>query len=169
MLLKKINKVCGYISGALILVSSGVVMYDVVCRYFFNSPSLYAPYITAFLMLGVVFIGTSWALQSGGHVYVEMIVDKLKPLPRRVCFTIGYGFSMVFVGALARACWSFAVTAFQEGWRAQGNLPLPSVILYGTMTFGAVLLFITLVAKLISLWRDKTETETETEAETKNG
>ncbi|MCL1896286.1 MAG: TRAP transporter small permease subunit [Clostridiales bacterium] len=155
MILKIINKVCGYISGMLILIAAIVIMYDVVCRYFFNSPSLYAPYIAAFLILGAVFIGTAWALQAGGHVFVELVTDKLKPLQRKVCFTIGYSFAMVFVGALTRACWNFSLTAAEAGWRAQGNLPIPSVILYGVMTFGAALLFVSLFAKIVETWRAK--------------
>ena len=146
-------------SGSLILVASIVIMYDVVCRYFFNAPSLYAPYIAAFLMLGAVFIGTAWAMQAGGHVYVEILTDKMKPLTRKICFSVGYGLAMVFVFALTRACFNFAQKAFESGWRAQGNLPIPSVILYGVMTFGAVLLLITLVAKLIEVWQKKSEAE----------
>jgi len=155
MLLKKINKILGYISGALILVAAVVIMYDVVCRYFFNSPSLYAPYISAFLMLGAIFIGTAWALQAGGHVYVELLTDKMKPLPRKISFTVGYAFSMVFVFALTRACFNFSLTAAAANWKAQGNLPIPSVILYGVMAFGSALLLVTLVAKVIETWRKK--------------
>jgi TRAP-type C4-dicarboxylate transport system permease small subunit len=154
MLLKRFNKLCGYIASILILISAGVIMYDVVCRYFFNAPSLYAPYISAFLMLGAVFIGTGYALQAGGHVFVELLVDKMRPLPRRISFTVGYVFSMVFVGALTRACWQFSVKAVQNGWKAQGNLPIPSVILYGVMTFGAALLFITLIMMIVDIWRN---------------
>jgi TRAP-type C4-dicarboxylate transport system permease small subunit len=157
MILKKINKICGYASGIMILIAAAVIMYDVVCRYFLNSPSLYAPFISQFIMLGAIFIGTSWALQAGGHVYVELLTDKLPPLPRKICFTIGYVFSMIFVGALASACFSFTLTAAESNWKAQGNLPLPSVILYGVMSLGAALLFITLIMKIVETWKQKKE------------
>ncbi|MDR1571187.1 MAG: TRAP transporter small permease [Clostridiales Family XIII bacterium] len=155
MFLRKFNRICGYAAGAIILLSALVIMYDVVCRYFFNAPSLYAPYIAAFLMLGAVFIGTGYALQAGGHVFVELLVDKMRPALRRVSLTIGYAFSMVFVGALTRACWQFSVKAVQSGWKAQGNLPIPSVILYGVMTFGSALLLATLVMMIVELWRGR--------------
>ncbi|MDR0852640.1 MAG: TRAP transporter small permease [Clostridiales Family XIII bacterium] len=159
MFLKKFNKICGYIAGALVLIAALVIIYDVISRYAFNAPSLYAPYISAFLILGSAFIGTAYAMQSGGHVYVEIFVDKLKPLPRKICFTIGYVMSLVFVGALTRACWQFSLKAVDAGWRAQGNLPIPSVILYGIMTFGAAVLFITIIYKMIQMWRGKEEEE----------
>jgi TRAP-type C4-dicarboxylate transport system permease small subunit len=155
MFLKKFNKICGYIAGALILISAGVIMYDVVCRYFFNSPSLYAPYISAFLMLGAVFIGTAYAMQAGGHVFVELLVDKMGSTLRRVSVTVGYVFSLIFVGALTRACWQFSVRAVENSWKAQGNLPIPSVILYGIMTFGSAMLFITIITMTVSVWRNR--------------
>ncbi|MDR3296190.1 MAG: TRAP transporter small permease [Clostridiales Family XIII bacterium] len=155
MILKTINKICGYIAGALVFISALIMLYDVFCRYVLNAPSLYAPYIAAFLILGSAFIGTAYALQNGGHVHVEILVDKLNPAARKICYTAGYAFSMVFVAFLTRACWQFAVKAAQSNWKAQGNLPIPSVILYGVMVFGAVLLFITLAAKAVALWTKK--------------
>lgn len=148
----KFNRICGYIAGSFVLGAAAVMLYDVFCRYALNSPSLYAPYIAAFLVLGAAFVGTAYALQAGGHVHVEIIVDKLKPLPRKICYTIGYCFSIIFVFFLTRACWQFAVKAVAENWKAQGNLPLPSVILYGVMVFGSVALLITLLVKIYQTW-----------------
>jgi len=157
--LKKFNTKLGYIAGLLILATAVVTMYDVVARYFFNSPSLYIPFISAFLILGAIFIGTSWAMQAGGHVFVEIVTDKLKPLPRKICFTIGYAFAMFFVGHLFNACFGFAQIAVANNWKAQGNLPIPSVILYGVMSFGTAMLFITLIMKAIETWRPKTDND----------
>ena len=149
---KTFNKILGYISGSMIAISALVMLYDVISRYVFKSPSLYASYAAAFLMLGAVFIGTSYALQAGGHVNVEVFVDKLKPLPRNILLTIGYLVSMVFVFFLSRACLAFTIRAFEGQWRAQGNFPIPSVLLYGVMFAGTALLFITLIITIISLW-----------------
>jgi TRAP-type C4-dicarboxylate transport system permease small subunit len=106
-------------------------------------------------MLGAVFIGTAYAMQAGGHVFVELLVDKMNPAMRRVSITVGYIFSMIFVMSLTRACWQFSVSAVQNNWKAQGNLPVPSVILYGVMTFGSALLFITLIVMIVDVWKNK--------------
>lgn len=151
----KFNQICGYIAGAFVLGSAAVMLYDVFSRYALGSPSLYAPYIAAFLVLGAVFVGTAYALQAGGHVHVEIIVDKLPPLVQKICYTIGYCFSIVFVFFLTRACWQLAVTAVENNWKAQGNLPIPSVILYGAMVFGSAVLIITLLVKIYQTWEKK--------------
>ncbi len=152
---KKFNTVLGYISGAMVFISACVMLYDVFCRYALGSPSLYAPYIAAFIVLVAIFIGTSYALQAGGHVYVELLVDKLAPLPHKILRTIGFGMSIFYVVFLCRACFQFAVRAAENNWLAQGNLPIPSVILYGAMTIGSALLIISLVVAIIDLWQKK--------------
>ena len=158
--LKAFNRLLGYISGTLIILAAIVMLYDVISRYIFESPSLYASYAAAFLMLGAVFLGTAYALQAGGHVNVEIFVDKMKPLPQKVVLTIGYLFSMVFVLFLSRASLTFAMRAYANKWGAQGNLPIPSVILYGIMFVGTALLFITLLFTIIEVWKkDKKEGE----------
>ncbi|MBQ9932029.1 MAG: TRAP transporter small permease [Firmicutes bacterium] len=155
--IKHFNRILGYIAGALVFIAACVMLYDVFCRYALNSPSLYAPYIAAFLVLGAAFLGTAYALQAGGHVYVELLVDRLGGLAQKIMRTIGFAFSIVFVFFLCRACFQFAGDALANGWRAQGNLPIPSVILYGVMTFGAAMLIISLVIAIIDLWMGKKE------------
>lgn len=155
----KFNRICGYIAGAFVLASAAVMLYDVFCRYALNSPSLYAPYIAAFLVLGASFVGTAYALQAGGHVHVEIIVDKLKPLPRKISYTIGYIFSIIFVFFLTRSCWQFTMDAIEKNWKAQGNLPIPSAILYGVMVFGSALLLITLLVKIYQTWEKPAKEE----------
>ena len=154
---KSINKFFGYISGFLVVLSALVMFYDVINRYFLNTTSLFAPFIASFLMLGAVFLGTSWALQAGGHVHVEIIVDKFKLLIKKTCYTLGYCLSIVFVAVFLRASWGLTVRAFTGSWRAVGNLPMPSVILYGVMVFGLAMLMISLVVKIIETWYEKAE------------
>jgi len=164
MILSKINKVLAYIAGGLIVAASLVMLFDVISRYIFGQPNLYANYIAAFMILGSAFLGTAYALQAGGHVHVEIIVDKLPRIPRNICYTIGYLLAMVFTFFMTKSCFGFAVRAAQNNWKAQGNLPLPSVILYGIMALGAALLFLTLILRIVEQWqgkRDIVETEDE--------
>lgn len=161
MLLKKVNTILGYISGGMIFLTGFVMLYDVFARYFLGSPSAWAQSISQYLILAAAFFGGSYTLQSGGHVHVEILVDRVKPLPRKILFSFGYLFAIAFVGALIRACWQYAAMAYEFSWDAQGNLPFPSVILYGVMVFGSVMLLLSLVMRIIEIWREKEEKEAE--------
>ena len=153
--IQKLNKICGYIAGAFILIGAIILLYDTISRYIFHSPSLYASFIVAFLTLGAIFIGAGYSFQAGGQVYIEILVDKLKPLPRKICMTIGNGLGMVFLVALLIECGKATSQAFQGSWVATGNLAFPLFILYGVMVFGCALMAISLVMHIITLWTKK--------------
>ncbi|MDR1246534.1 MAG: TRAP transporter small permease subunit [Clostridiales Family XIII bacterium] len=153
MLLKKINKLLGYAAGAMVFIAAFILLYDVVMRYFFNAPSLYAPYAAQFMILGMAFAGTSYALQAEGHVNVEILVDRLRPIPRKILLTVGYVLALIYTFFLMRACAEYMIRAARENWLAQGNLPFPSAILYGVMFAGSALLILTFFLKFVELWR----------------
>jgi TRAP-type C4-dicarboxylate transport system permease small subunit len=130
-----------------------------------NSPSLYASYIVAFLTLGAIFIGAGYSFQAGGQVYIEILVDKLRPLPRKICFTIGYCLGLVFVVELIIECWKATGVAYEFKWEATGNLTFPVFILYGVMAFGCALLALTIGMNLVRMWKDKDAFKEEGEKE----
>lgn len=149
------NFICAYVGGVFISISALIMLYDVICRYFFNAPSLYAPFIVAFLTLGALFFGIGYSLQAGGQVHIETLVDKLPPLIRKVCFSLGYCFTLFFVFFMIRATFRMADRAFTLGWVTVGNVLMPMGILYSVMTIGYALLILAAISKLIQLWIPK--------------
>jgi TRAP-type C4-dicarboxylate transport system permease small subunit len=131
------------------------MMYDVLMRYIFRAPSPYASNLASFLLLGAIFIGTSYTLWHGGHVRIESIIAKLKGLRKKIILSIGYAFSLFFLIHMARACYGLAVSAAATGRMAMGHLPMPMVYLFGIMVFGLVMLIIAVLAKTVELWQEK--------------
>jgi TRAP-type C4-dicarboxylate transport system permease small subunit len=153
MLLKKLNLVLGYTSGFLFFLTAVIMLFDVFSRYILGAPSVWAQSISQYMILTAAFLGTSYCLQSGGHVHVEILVDRVKPIVRKILLTIGYLFALTFVGALTKSTYDYALLAYEFKWDAMGNIPFPSVILYGIMIFGCIMLMLTLIAKLIACLR----------------
>ena len=153
--IKIVNKAQGYIGGGLVMATALVMLYDVVMRYIAGSPSIRAPFLASFLMLSAIFVGTAYALQHGGHVHLSILLDKLKPLPVKICLTVGYCFAGIFVYFLARESFNHAVTAARMNRVAVGHLPVPLSILYGIMVFGLAMLLISLAGKLVEVWLNK--------------
>lgn len=155
MLLKKINRFLGILSGALVLITGFIMLFDVFSRYILGSPTVWAQNVSQYLILTAAFLGTSYALESGGHVNVEIIVDRVKPLPGKILMTVGFLIAICFVGGLLKSCWSYTVIAYQMEWDASGNLPIPSSLLYAIMVIGSAILLITLIASIIETWKTK--------------
>ncbi len=159
MLLKKINRILGILSGFLVLITAFIMLYDVISRYFLGAPTVWAQNICQYTILTAAFLGTSYALESGGHVNVEIVVERVGPLAAKILLTIGNIFALVFVGGLVKSCFSYTVIAYQMSWDASGNLPIPACLLYSIMVFGSSILFLTLIASIIDIWKKRKDKE----------
>ena len=154
-ILKRINTICGYIGGVFIMISAVIMLYDVVSRYFFNSPSVIAPPVVSFFILGAVFLGVGYSFQIGSQVNIDLIIDKMPPLPRKICLTLGHCIADFFVFILMRESFRLAQRAFASKWVTFGNVRIPSGILYAVMVFGCVFLFLAVALTLVRIWVNK--------------
>ena len=152
-----INTFCSYLGGVFISIAALVMLIDVIGRYIFNSPSLYAPFIVSFLVLGALFFGIPYSFQAGGQVHIETIVDRIPPLARKICFSFGYCLTIFFVTFMFRACLRFSGMAFSFNWVTVGNVLMPMGILYAIMTFGYAFLILAVISKFVQIWLRKNE------------
>ena len=152
-MMKKFNAVLGLTSGLLFLAVSLILFYDVLGRYFFGDPSVWAQSVSQYLILVAVFLGTAYCFQEDGHVNVEILIDRFTPGWKRAALGTGYLMSLVYTLAMLWYAGRLADMSWQLGWRTQGSFPVPSWLLYGVMVFGCVLLVLTIGMKLRGLLR----------------
>ncbi len=66
--------------GAVILVGIMVIVdYEVVARYFLNSPTPWMLEIVEYALLYLTFLGAAWVLKEEGHIKMDLIVTRLNP------------------------------------------------------------------------------------------
>ena len=67
-------------AGVLALVAMmAIVTYDVVLRYFFNDPTVWAGEVASFLTIAVVFLGLGQNMRQGDHIRIDVITRLLSP------------------------------------------------------------------------------------------
>lgn len=59
---------------------------NVLLRYFFNSGFTWAEELSRFLFVWIVFMGAIGALKDNNHLGFTSLVQKLPPLPKKICF-----------------------------------------------------------------------------------
>ncbi len=91
------EKVARYVSYLIFLLIL-TLTYEVVVRYGFNSPTQWSFDMTYFLCSAAMILGMAYTWQSGGHVAVDLIANKL---PRRVAA----GLNVFFMIILFFLCW----------------------------------------------------------------
>ena len=79
-----LNEWMGRIAGWLFLPLTLLIVLDVVLRYIFNSPTIWAWDVNVQLMGAFVALGGGYTLLHGGHVCVDILTVKLSPRRKAV-------------------------------------------------------------------------------------
>jgi TRAP-type mannitol/chloroaromatic compound transport system permease small subunit len=144
------NDKVGYYSGFLILLLILVVSCEVVMRYLFNAPTIWAFEATT-LIYGVHFIlGSAYTYKHDGHVSIDIFESRLAPKPRTILRII-VNLILFLPTTVLLAIWSviYAKTSW-ELWEVASTSWAPPIYPFKTiMAIGFVLLFLQGIAKLI--------------------
>jgi TRAP-type C4-dicarboxylate transport system permease small subunit len=97
-----------------------LVFGNVVLRYGFNSGITVSEELSRWLFIWMTFLGAIVALREHGHLGVDMVVQRLPPLGKKICLALGhclmlYMVWLMFDGSLAQARINWDVTAPTTG------------------------------------------------------
>jgi C4-dicarboxylate transporter, DctQ subunit len=109
----------GHLVALLTAVMTLAVVYEVVARYFFGRPTIWATDLTEYTLLYVTFLGAAWVLRDGSHIQVELLIDRLGPRPRLALSTI---ISLVAGGVVAVLMWKGAEVTWEAYVKGQAML-----------------------------------------------
>lgn len=73
-----------------------IVTYDVIARYVFNQPSMWAGEIASYLLIAIVFLGLAQNLRQGSHIRIDVVTNLLSVRTRLVLEVIAYAVGVVF-------------------------------------------------------------------------
>jgi len=145
-LVRAVNFALATVSQILVSVLVAVVLTDVVMRYAFNAPTIWATDVARYLLLFIFFTALAPALQSGHHVAVDLF-DKV--LPRallrhqaKIGGTLLIVFGLIFTWEL----WRTFVHTVEDGALANSLLVLPLKYFFWIGPLGALHFVLTAIA-----------------------
>jgi TRAP-type C4-dicarboxylate transport system permease small subunit len=142
----------GYISGIAILVSTFIIVHEVVMRYFFAQPAIWQIEISMYLLLFTSFVGAAYGLKHNAHVGIDLLLAKLAPrLQRkmRMCTSVFCMGLTLFIGWRATVLW---LEAYEQGWRAESLISTPLSVPYTILPLGMLLTTLQFVVLLYEDW-----------------
>lgn len=80
---------------------------NVVARYVFNDNILWALEATVFLFAWLVLIGASYCVKTRAHLGVDVLINALPPVPRRVLGLAAVGACLAFSVLLLIGSWNY--------------------------------------------------------------
>lgn len=105
----RLNIWIGKTSSFLILILVAIIMFEVVSRYLFNSPTQWSNELSQYLLTGVVMLGGGYCLAEYEHVRVDILhrnfSDRFKAVIEIITFLLVLTFVSAIVWKGGQASW----------------------------------------------------------------
>lgn len=147
----KFEEIFLYISGVVLGVLALSVFYEVVSRYVFNRPTIWANEISVYLMQFLVFFTIGILLIEGKHIQVTFFIERLKGVPRKILEVINVSLVFIFAYVLIVYGYKFMMNAFTREMSSPTLLEVPLWIPYSFIPIGGVLLAIATICRIIHI------------------
>ena len=95
-----VNNAIAHILCWLSLLLMVIVVYEVVARYLFNSPTLWSMEINQFILGVISLVAGGYCLLKDGHVRVDLFYPKFSPRTVAIVEMCTYPFVLMFCGVL---------------------------------------------------------------------
>lgn len=145
----KLNSAAAFLSGFAVLLISLMYGVEAFSRNLFNRPLEITSSLPQFFMIYVVFLGSAYCLQQGGHIRIEIILDKLNNHYRRIFNFIGYSISALFIGVLLWKGVILTLRSYAAGWQTFTTIQVPIAFINAAIPLGSILMLLALLIVLI--------------------
>jgi TRAP-type C4-dicarboxylate transport system permease small subunit len=128
------------VSGLGVLAMGLILTYEVVVRYVLNAPTIWAQEVSTYLYMWTMLAAASYTLQTGKHVHVDLLVERLPHRPRVVIEMITSAIGTVFCAIVAVQAYEMIAATIRFGKVSATPLRVPLWIPQSALLMGFVLL-----------------------------
>lgn len=158
---EKISEYSGRVASWIVYAGIIMLTFEVVARYFFDSPTVWAHGYSQRLFGSYFVLIGAYTFVHNGHVRIDLITGRFNERWNNVFDVINCIFLLVWSGALLPASWKFFLQSYRI--RETDNMVLAHPIYWvkGILFIGMVLIFIQglseLIKKIIEIVRPVSE------------
>ncbi len=138
-----------FLAGIMLIFIMLSVCLEVILRTFFNHSLIWVTQVTEIMLLYITFFGSAWVLREGGHVKVDIILSRLKPLKIAVLgiFSSVLGIFVCFILTV----YGFKVTmeCINKGLYTTTTLEIPMFVIIGVIPIGCLMLFVQFIRRTL--------------------
>ena len=138
--------------GGLMLLMVGLfVLYEVVCRYVFQSPTLWVMDYSIYFVMWAVLLGSAYTMRTRGHVLVDVLIKKISPANRRMVQFCIHILILAFALTITAAGTFSCVRAYQMKELTMSALYIPLVYPMSSIPVGFALMALEELGTIINL------------------
>jgi len=143
----------GIVSGYFAILMAFIVTYDVFMRFVLRKPTIWVFETSEFLLVIIIFCGAPYCLLRDGHVYIELITERLPQKVQGVMHFINTTISMTLSAILMWSAWKFWWPAYLNKWVTDSMLSAPLYVAYLFMALGISILTLQYIVKVAESFR----------------
>jgi len=152
---ERFNRAMYWLSALAILLSSLVLTYEVIMRYFLKIPTIWEVETAIYLGVLATFMGAAYGLKDGAHINIDLLT---RTLPLSIQRKLEKGTSvlaLLFCIYVAYKGWGLFWEAYIKGWRSDSLWGPPLSIPYFFLPVGLTLLSLQLIVHIFDLGKSK--------------
>ncbi len=149
----------GRVTMMMIVILVSVMFYEVVMRYVFEAPTLWANELSLWLAGFVFLLAGLYSMQQRNHIRIYLLYDAMPRWAQRACDVVSTALIAAFAIALLWGGWTEAHDKFLR-WETFGTAfdpPIPAT-LKPMVLLTVVLVSLQAIANLIADWSKEAET-----------
>lgn len=137
--------------AAILLTLSGIMLtYEVVARYFFNAPTIWAAELSQMCLIWACPVAMGWALSHRRHIRVTAVTDLLPPRGKQATEILSLLVILTFSVVVTIYGYDIFLDSFERGRTTGTMLDLPAWMPEAAVPAGFALLTLSC---LTGLWR----------------
>ncbi|MFJ7969749.1 TRAP transporter small permease [Psychrobacillus sp. NPDC096389] len=142
----RLNKVMGYILTLLLAIMTAIIFWQVFSRFVVGSSLSWSEELSRFLMIFMILIGSSIALRNNELIAIEILLEKVENLSKKIVVITIHVISLVFFVILIKYGYSMAQSFTNQ--MAPG-LGISMKYIYLALPLGGVLLLLNSLACIV--------------------
>lgn len=127
----------------------GLTTVDVIARYIFNSPTLWADEVSSYLLIAIVFLGLAPNVRQDAHIRIDVLTNLVAGWVRVALEMFAYGAGIVFSVLLLLGVWTRFANFYDRGIISDSPLMTPLWMPMVPVVIGAAVLVLTMVVGFI--------------------
>jgi len=137
---ERCNLVLGMVSGLGVLAMGFILTYEVVCRYFFNAPTIWAQETSTYLYMWTMLAAASYTLQTRKHVHVDLLIHRLSTRRKALVEVVTGAVGAIFCAIVSVQAYQMIAATVRFGKVSATPLRVPLWIPQSALLMGFVLL-----------------------------
>jgi len=150
-LIDRLNEVFGWIAAAAFVAVGAMITYEVVMRYVFLSPTIWAEEMSRFLQIWATYIAAATVLRHRQLIAITVLVERLSPRGRKIAEAFALLWILVFCGVAVWYGLDIMLDSIRLGRATSTMLAVPQWMTELAIPLGFTLLGLQALAELIRL------------------